>query len=713
MITSVIFIILCIACLLGILLYPKTDKKLNGVKIVIMGIMTIFCYQALLAGIYNKIGIRVGLLSTSVSMLIADLVLWIGMMRKKQVQKLFWRWGDIFSAIFLTAVIIGISFHLFSPNLRLSYANTDPANHFNYAMTVLKNGNLAYIYFSAYIDAIFIEVLSPLLTLAQYYKAFIFADIFMHILEILMFYVLVITISDRKVTRILAPLFAVMYFWGYPAYSYMTGGFVYWSTGVMILIYIVYALLLFERYPESRRLTVILLLLGCYANGVCNRLFIPVNYFAVFVALFIMLYSEKREKINKKKFWIITFGLTVCAGLAGVFLWNHAGGVIESVLEDIIKNGGIYRSMYSDLIYFIPAGILVFYFTLMRREYSKTLMVMYMCMIACTIGMYILWYNYLMSTYYYYKIYYNLWLFGWLSVVMALHILSEKKQLVSFFAYGGFIIYIGVMTLSHYDYRMWSHNVEYNGSYAPKELFSLYRFNMDSLLTDYEKYKISDPIMDVYSYTVESYGEEFIPILTTQSNLYFWYNGMKVQYPPEFGDELDQIVRNLDAYGVNKVLVIKSDEFYENYKDYFDLCQVLYESGEAAVYTFSGNSWSDILGIIPEYSEDKIELFSYVTEELSNESVPLMADKNAYFDFIMYYNLTGQELEEYYSWNYNPKENLENLNEHDVRYIVLLKNDEYYVTNAVYFDTQEIVYENAAGKIVKCIGNEWSTEYKE
>lgn len=43
MIISVIFVLLFLAFLMGIILVPKIDGKINMIKVAVMGIMAIFC----------------------------------------------------------------------------------------------------------------------------------------------------------------------------------------------------------------------------------------------------------------------------------------------------------------------------------------------------------------------------------------------------------------------------------------------------------------------------------------------------------------------------------------------------------------------------------------------------------------------------------------------------------------------------------------------
>lgn len=717
MLKTVFFVLLFISLLGAVIFCPKMEEKLNVCKMAVMGTMAILCYQALMAFIYDKIGIAVNISSTSLSMLLANVALWGYTIRKRKLQKLFFRFSDIFTIMILIVFVMLLSLHMFTANLRLSYINTDPANHFLFAMKIVKTASLkstGAIYFSAFVDAMVIELLAPFLTVVKYYKAFIAADIAMHVLEILMFFVLMLTISDKKVIRWLAPVFAMGYFFGYPAYSYMTGGFVYWSTGVMIFILIIYALLLFERYPQKVYVTGTLLFLAAYANSCCNRLFIPVNCFALVVAFAVIVLRLKKDRINKKVILAGVAGVCAVGVITAVVFWRYWGGSIEAMLAYVQVSGAMYKSLYADLIFFLPALIYVFIHVFKERVYSKTISVITLCMLLCTGVMYVLVYNFVMSYYYYYKIYYNLWLLGWLLAIMATDILAEKKQMEVFAAYGGFVALIATLTLTNYDIKMWEHNVP-NDSGVPINLFSIYRYNMDRVLMDYETYTIPAELMEVYRYALEETEDEVMPILTMDGRYMFWFGGMKTMDTGRYRaneKEMMDMVYDLDNDGINTILVVKKDPYYEAYQSYFQLCEVVYENEWAAILKKPVNAWAGISGIVRNYSDEKTELFSYVKENCNGERVPLMAQKSACIDYMIYAEMTGQKSTDCYCWNYNPKENLDNLNELGIRYMLVLKDDSYYTDMQQYLETQEILYENEAGLIAKCVGSAWSTQYK-
>ena len=127
MIISVIFVLLFLAFLMGIILVPKIDGKINMIKVAVMGIMAIFCYQSFWAFMFQLVGIPVNLKSTCISMAAAVLLLWGMIIKKKKMQRIFVRITDIAVLAVLAGIVIAVSLHMFTTYLRLSYINSDLA----------------------------------------------------------------------------------------------------------------------------------------------------------------------------------------------------------------------------------------------------------------------------------------------------------------------------------------------------------------------------------------------------------------------------------------------------------------------------------------------------------------------------------------------------------------------------------------------------------
>lgn len=599
MLVSGVAVVLFMAGVLGILLFPKSRRSANGVKGIIIGTMAVLCYTAFPAAVYNAFGIPVNLQTTCITLAVLDVLLWGGIIRKKSVQKLFWRMSDIVSVLLLCGFVIGLAIHVFTPQLKLQYWNIDATSHFKYANNIVFTGKwTSKIYFSAYIDAMFIELFEPLLAQVFYYKAFIIADIFMHVLEICMFYCLVLTIRDSKMTRIMAPILSIAYFFGYPAYSFLQGHFVYWSNGVVILIFIIYALLVFEKYEDVTKPALVLLLLGAYANSCCNKLFVPTNTLALFVVLFVLLMRRQKSAANKKKMVIALAVSAAAALLAVIFYLAVWGEGLADAFAALTRPGGIYSSLYADLIFFLPPLLYVVYSVFAQKKEYLTVLVMSLCMLAITAGMYILWHNKLIGPYYYYKIYYNLWLCGWLLVTAALGIMHERQKLAGFFSYFGMAAFVAWITLSGYDAQIAAVHEDYNSASATTQLFPIYRYNMDCLETDYAQFELPEQLIDVINYAMEELADENVRFVSENNTFRKWFaaidRGHKKTGNWKKYSDITELCAFLDKKETDAIIVLKEEKKYQEFYSYFADCVVVYENDKAVIVKPAGEKWLEV-----------------------------------------------------------------------------------------------------------------------
>lgn len=720
MLISVSTVFLFAIGMVGLLLYPKAEGKLNGAKMIVMGIMAVFSYLALLAFLYDKIGVPINLQSTCVSLLIMNLFLWGGIVYKRKVQKLFWRASELICLFVLGGFVVWLAVYMFTPELQLQYYNVDAASHYLYANLMLQTEKInMYTYFSAFINATCMELFSPLLVEVTYYKAFMIADVFMHVLEVWMFYYLVLTISEQKIVKVLAPIITLGYFWGYPAYSYMEGHFVYWSNGVMIYIFILYTLLLIEKNRAPYRYTIPLLFLGLYANTCCNKLFVPTNTLAVMAVLVIIFGARYWKKINKKMLLIVVIGCGLILAVVGgmyLYLWKD---VFATLLEDLRVEGGLYSSLFADIIFFLPAWIYIAYYTVKKECSQKTVLVSSLCMVAITLGMYLLKIMGYMSWYYYYKIYYNLWLSCWLIVVVAIELMAKKKQLAWCFSYLGMVFLIAWITLSDYDTKIAEVHEDYNSWKATTQMFSLYNYNADKLRMDYSQFRITEQKLDVFNYVLNEMADVNVQIVTDNFDLWKWHNAIDLIHLRGYHFEeyeLTDLLMELDETGVQAIIVDRSEEKYGIYSDYFGRCREVYSNGNTAVLMPVGERWMEISEDAYLASEEKQELYAYVRDELEAEKVPLLASQGAYYDYMFYYMMTLNSPEGFYTWRQMPsveemltpeeelqlivEMNLQNLKNNEIQYIMFLYEDAFYQQAGVFFDEMRVVYENGAGKII-------------
>mgnify|MGYP004454175837 FL=1 len=727
MIISCITILLFIAALAGLMLYPKTECRLNGFKMLITGTMLLLFFLAFTALLYSKTGLGVKLATACISLLIVNVFVWPVLIRKKKIQKMFWRISDAACLLLLGAFVVCITIHVFTPQLRLQYYNADAASHFLYANLIVHTERISSLtYFSAYIDAFFIQIFSPVLTPIRYYKAYIMADVFMHLLEIWMFYFLVLSVSEKKAVRILAPVLALGYFWGYPAYSFMEGHFVYWSNGVLIFIFILYVLILMEKGGISFRYTVPMLLLGLYANTCCNKLFVPVNTFSVAVVLAVLVLKKYGSRIDKKKlrlFLLAAVLLLIAAAGIYLYIWR---GTFATLLDDLRVPGGIYSSMYAEFILFVPVWIYACYYVVKERRQKQTIVVTAFCTLIVTAAMLtglLLGY---MALYYYYKIYYNIWLCCWLLAVVALDIMIEKKQGLWFVSYASMAVLMCWIALSGYEDKMAEKHEDYQEWNATKQICSLYHYNRENMLADYSTHRISDKVLDAFRYARDEMSDTDVRIVTSNWTLQAWHDALDLVHQGGFRFfryELPDLLKDLDDFGVKAIVIEKSDPQYLAYEDYFSGCREVYGNSEIAILEPSGERWFEVPESIADQAEEKIELFDYARDNLSDQAIPLLADKSAYYDYMMYYMEVQNPDIWFYPWKQITEEEQEGLSEEELteliaeqnlealrkagtEYIIVEYGDAFSERIRNYLDQEEIIYENEAGKIIRLTSEE-------
>lgn len=718
--SSVICGIIFVVTIAGISLYSKSECKLNGVKTIIVSLVSVASYLFVTGCITRIFWGHISANAICTFMLLLAVAFWLAIYNKKKIQHLFWRASDVIGLMLIVVFAIAVSIHVFSSELEIQYCNLVGSEQFLTVMRFLRNGTDAVnISFTTYMEALFIELLTPIFPGIESYKAFIIAEIFLRILEVCMFYVVVLTISDRKIVRYAAPVLSICYFFGYPTLSLLYGNYGYWNAGALLFLFMIYALLVLEKQNDMRGYAIGLLLLACIVNLIGAQFYASLNIIAVMLALLVICIGKRKDftniKVKYSCFGVVIAGIAA-AGLIFYREWfvTQSDMTAGSIAIGELITDGIYRSMYGDLLFFIPAFIFVISYVFLRKNYSKVIGIVSVSMLAVTIVLYVLWYNSLVETGYYFLNYYNLWLLGWLLVAMALEIAADTKQMPVFLSYAGMMIALGVLVFSNYDYKMWHRNPNYNQPGITSNFFSLYRQNLNGMLTDYADYRIPDGILEAFEYMMEEEKTAKTVIVTSDEAIQNWYDAFTAADSTDYRmdqNEFPDVVKMLESDGIDAVTIIKDSEDYRNYQTYYKRCQILFENEETVVYTYAGKTWTDIQGMGVNYSEDRMKLFEYARDNYGNETVPLMADRTAYLDFVMYQNIFGTNLKEFYTWKYSPVDNLNNLNAHGVQYIILLNDDAYYQATKDYFDRQEVVFENEAGRVLKCAGDEWSTQY--
>ena len=138
--------------------------------------------------------------------------------------------------------------------------------------------------------------------------------------------------------------------------------------------------------------------------------------------------------------------------------------------------------------------------------------------------------------------------------------------------------------ISDYDRVMTAYNGTYNGEYATAQMFPLFRFNSDSMADDYEKYRISDQLIDVLDYAVKHCEGTSVWLISADYGTRLWGNGISNFYTPEVPDDAEAILAYMRENGVSMFVAVKEEEPYERWAAVFETCQTVYENEGAVLF---------------------------------------------------------------------------------------------------------------------------------
>ncbi len=364
---SVYFCAAFLAAWLAMFFYPRSERTESGVFGLFLSLLTLICWGVIPAGIFSLIKIPVQLFSMGTAYL-ATFFLLLGLIRKKGGRQGYkWELYDILTVVLMLALVLGIAFRYFTPELRLRYWTSDAAVHMTYALNTYRNAEVFNMYFAPLYNAMIVGILSPFLNELTLYKGFMAADLSMFFLEAVMFLALTRAFLKNGWMKALGFFAAVLYVLGYPLYCY-TDTFHYWGIGVMLIGYLIYVAHLYMEEAVEERAAVFMMMAGCAGLILCYALFAP----AAFLALFFCLLIKARGKGNifRKSNVLLALKIYALPCLLGIYycyiklLTENAGGFSTAIANE----GAIYREWYIDFFWLFPLALFFLLYQIRRRK---------------------------------------------------------------------------------------------------------------------------------------------------------------------------------------------------------------------------------------------------------------------------------------------------------------------------------------------------------
>lgn len=578
---DIFFVVSFLTFLSGMIFVYKVPEKVSLFRSMIICFITELCFGAVIAGIYSIAGIRVHLISMGIAYLIMGMEVWGLIVYQKRMQKLEILKVDIYAAFVIVFWFLIIFIKVFTPSILNTYTNSDPAVHYKNALRVMDTGRVSAMYFAEVYNGLVMELLAPFVTRYNLYKAFILADSFANLLNVFLFYCLTIPFVRTKFSKIVIPFLGFLYFAGWPFYSYAAGGFVYFGWGVTLFAYVVYMLTQLYESQERRNQMVLLglVLIGCFSVLVCYLIFIVSLAAVVLVSLICIAKKNGIVVFGRYKIQIGIAVLIMGIGAFSFCFWGYFGGDISFVFEALRFDGGIAKELYQDFIFLIPA----FFYMGWKYIKNKEINIIFICIsallayILCTFAM--CWFG-LMSSYYYYKSYYLLWLFTWVINMVFIDYLFQKDKAL-LFSYGGTLLFAIFITLSGADSALEAKGIVVDDSSvliysSPFPIWDRMEqfFVMDQYVED------KHALIELSRYINDTFPKERVPMLADVYLLDIWYNtytnkdwvyitsgehlAEAIQEYKEEGRRYIAVYQNTERYWDNKELLLDYENIFDN-----------------------------------------------------------------------------------------------------------------------------------------------------
>lgn len=563
-----------------IMLFPRTTKKAMFLTELSIAVVTVMCYAVLAAQVFSVAGIPVNLKSISIAYSVLNALILFMLAKKRKIQSLCIDWFQIVSVIVLSVIFWVVESRTFSHELRPVFVGSrDASLHFGMAMEVVRSQTVGRMPFAPFHNAMVIEIVGFLCPWCRDYQAFILSDAMHYYFELIFFYSLTLEFSNKRSTKYAAPVITLLYWWGYPLYSYIIGNFVYWGWGVILCAYVVFGVNRLQRH-KGQYVQYAEIVLGAVGVMSCYILFIP----PMLLGAAFWLYPQIKNIVgrNKKRLIVLAGGTFAVLIMFLYFLLGFFGNSVKAILDSVNLDGVIYTNIGTDFLLTLPIvlGMLI---ALLKKKRLPAFFVFLLSVAGYTMVMFVLALLNIMSRYYYYKHYYLIWMFWWLAIVNGMDIIEITEETLQYAkAYICMLVMVYATCFTRLD--KWISQRMGAGIFGT----DLYAYNFSFLDTDYGEYDMTKK-MDVYEAAKKEAGDKggtaVFLYYNNRPSAAFWYQAVTGQQAVDWEEHFPdgtwrQMIINEDC---DYLVVMKEIWLYESDPDFFRQYEWVFENEEGFV----------------------------------------------------------------------------------------------------------------------------------
>ncbi len=462
---GIFYVLTVIAMLVTFILFKKSEKKQNLVNHAILSVVCYLGFNILICMIFGCLNVTTNLLFLSIADLIVAAGLGFKIYKDKGIQTFEIRKRDVVGALVCLAIVCYMAIDQYTPlSKTVANASVDACMHYSAAtnfadeMKVLAkiNNTTGYNFKTmqtgAYINTgIFMNIVRSLIPSWEDYVAFKVFETGVTALVILSFYMLISDKLKDKKSYVIGMVFLILYAFAYP-YTSLLHGFSYLS------VCLVFASALFymaKEYVKGEmnfyvQLPIIVLMGVGIIFSYC--LFVPALFAFICIHVFVNDLEKKQEKSYLKFFkksTLLVTGLLLIVTIVSIFylvIPTFTDSDQNKLTDAIGFEGGIYKSLYQDFLFYIPFAIMFIYKTIKNKKLNFQTIALTLIGGQALLMFFGVVYG-IVSPYYFYKMYFLLWI---LLVEIAVEVMADidenKELFVMFSSY--LVIWVAIIMLA-------------------------------------------------------------------------------------------------------------------------------------------------------------------------------------------------------------------------------------------------------------------------
>ena len=586
-----IYFITELLLIITFLLIEKIKKPQNLLMWIPVSFVGYECYSCLATGILTILHIPANIYSMGLINIFIILCFLKFIYKDKRKQQYYMKLEDVFFILIYCVLIIIVCLNRFGTDIRICFETSDPGTHLKMAMNFVNNKAVDGMYLGQVTNGLFIEGMQEFFNGVVAYKSFIIKYCFNFLIAGWMFFSSASLYVEKKIGKCLVYIVTIIYILGYP-YNDMVFGFVYLQLTVTIICYLLFICYLFMNECEKdNNLIIGLMSLGCLGVGIGYTLFAPLVFVALLICAFYKAGKEKWLINRKHNFLSLDFcklGLQIFLLPTFLTIWFL---IIQPIIEKTTINyinalnieGYIYRNLFSDFglyVIFAIAGAIIY---IKNKKITLDLTVL-------ILGLFYEGFFFIkmireeVSTYYFYKINYLMWMIILICFIAAIvEMFQREKIYILCYFVGAFILFF--LNLTNAENKLQLKNINYDPFTDSYAVGRIYAYNY--ILTQRET-EVSQNLVDMCK-EVEKIEKDSDGIVAFVGNWLdrYWYEAMTNQrFDTEYNylQPMDIVNEfNEKKYGKYILVIKESDEYKEN-SELFDNMHRLIEND----YAFMG-----------------------------------------------------------------------------------------------------------------------------